>query len=79
MTPRHIWVVKLSQDFENPLKKNRILKKHGKSAPVSISSATQGVILIIRGAREVSVVCGTMSYQRKMSFKEELEGLGNVN
>ena len=31
------------------------------------------------GSREVSVVCGTMSYQRKMSFKEELECLGNVN
>ncbi len=33
MTPRHIWVVKLSQDFENPCKKNRILKKHGKVFP----------------------------------------------
>jgi hypothetical protein len=48
MTPRHIWVVKLSQDFENPLKKKQDFEKTQKSAPVSISSGTQGVILIIR-------------------------------
>jgi len=32
-TPRHIWVVKIPQDFGNPLKIYRILKKQGKVLP----------------------------------------------